>query len=276
MTVEFPIPIQNLYYLFCYAWNRLEEGGAVDVGGVDSPELADLFATVLISGLKHLIRSGIDRGYIPVEEELSTLRGRVKFQDSMQLMVRRTPRLRCKFDELQHDILTNQILKATTSRLAKVVGIDKELAHKLRVLSRGLGDVSELQLSKFMFRQVQIDRHNAFYDFLIKICELIYDSTLPEGRGDRYRFSDILRDEQKMALVFQDFVRNFLRLEQNSLSSHAAANAMGCGFFRGPAPNAPVDADGYPFRKCGSTHNHRYEILFGNSTTASRQELDTF
>jgi hypothetical protein len=27
VTVEFPIPIQNLYYLFCYAWNRLEEGG---------------------------------------------------------------------------------------------------------------------------------------------------------------------------------------------------------------------------------------------------------
>ncbi len=214
MTVEFPIPIQNLYYLFCYAWNRLEEGGAVDVGGVDSPELADLFATVLISGLKHLIRSGIDRGYIPLEEELSTLRGKVKFQDSMQLMVRRTPRLRCEFDELRHDILTNQILKATISRLVKVAGIDKGLAHTLRVLSRVLDDVSVLRLSKNMFRQVQIYRHNAFYDFLIRICELIYDSTLPEGRGDRYRFSDILRDEQKMALVFQDFVRNFLRLEQ--------------------------------------------------------------
>ena len=182
--------------------------------GSRQPGACGSVCTVLISGLKHLICSGIDRGYIPVEEELSTLRGRVKFQDRMQLMVRRTPRLRCKFDELQHDILTNQILKATTSRLAKVVGIDKELAHKLRVLSRGLGDVSELQLSKFMFRQVQIDRHNAFYDFLIKICELIYDSTLPEGGGNRYRFSDILCDEQKMALVFQDFVRNFLRLEQ--------------------------------------------------------------
>ena len=87
------IPIQNLYYLFCYAWNRLEEGDVVDVGGVDSPELADLFAKVLASGLRHLIRRGINRGYVPVDEELSVLRGRVNFQDSMQLMIRRAPRL---------------------------------------------------------------------------------------------------------------------------------------------------------------------------------------
>lgn len=212
--MELQIPIQNLYYLFCYAWNRLEEGEAVDVGGVDSPELADLFAKVLIGGLKHLIRRGIDRGYLPIEEELSMLRGRVNIQGSMQLTLRRTPQLLCEFDELRHDILTNRILKATTSRLVKVAGLDKDLAHELRVISRVLDDVSEIHLSKNVFRQVQIFRNNAFYDFLIRICELIYESTLPEGGGDRYRFSDILRDEKKMALIFENFVRNFFRIEQ--------------------------------------------------------------
>ena len=129
-------------------------------------------------------------------------------------MLRRAPRLLCEFDELRHDILTNRILKATTSRLVKVVGIDKELAHELRILSRVWNEVSEQQLSKNMFRQVQIYCNNAFYNFLISICELIYHSTLPERGGDRYRFSDILRDEQKMARIFEDFVRNFFRLEQ--------------------------------------------------------------
>ncbi len=214
LNVEPRIPIQNLYYLFCYAWNRLEEGEVVDVGGVDSPELVDLFAKVLTGGIRHLIRRGIDRGYVPVEEELSVLRGRVNFQGSMQLMLRRAPRLHCEFDELRHDILTNQILKATMSRLVRVAGIDKELSHELLILSRVFDKVSEPRLSKHLFRQVQIYRNNSFYDFLIRICELIYESTLPEGSGDRYRFSDILRDEQKMARVFENFVRNFYRLEQ--------------------------------------------------------------
>jgi 5-methylcytosine-specific restriction enzyme subunit McrC len=208
------IPIQNLYYLFCYAWNRFEEGEAIDVGGVDSPELADLFAKVLIGGLKHLMRRGIDRGYIPIDEELSILRGRVNFQGSLQLTLRRKPRLLCQFDELRRDILTNQILKATILRLINVTGINNELAHELRMLARMLGDVSEPHLSRSLFRRVQIYRNNAFYDFLIRICELIYETTLPERDGDRYRFSDILRDEQKMARIFEDFVRNFYRLEQ--------------------------------------------------------------
>ena len=47
LEVAATIPIQNLYYLFLYAWNRLEEGQAVGVAGVDSPELVDLFGKVL-------------------------------------------------------------------------------------------------------------------------------------------------------------------------------------------------------------------------------------
>lgn len=210
------IPIQNLYYLFCYAWNRLEEGAVVDVGGVESPELADLFATVLVGGLKHLLRRGVNRGYVPVEEDLSVLRGRVNFQESMPLILRGSPRLSCEFEEREHDILTNQILKATMARLIRVAGINKALAHELRMLLRAFKNVSEPRLSKPLFRQVQIHRHNAFYDFLIRICELIYETTLPEGGGDQYRFSDILRDEKKMAYVFENFVRNFFRLEQKA------------------------------------------------------------
>ena len=57
-----PIPIRNIYYLLCYAWNRLDEGAIVDVSGVDTTELADLFATVLIGGVHHLTRRGLDQG----------------------------------------------------------------------------------------------------------------------------------------------------------------------------------------------------------------------
>ena len=213
--MEYPIPIQNLYYLFLYAWNRFEEGQAVDVGAVDSPELYDLFAKVLAGGLKHLLRRGVDRGYVPVQEDLSRLRGRVNFRESMELILRRAPRLNCEFDELRRDIPANQILKATASRLALVRGLDEGLAHDLRVLAKSFYDVTDVRLSRQLFRQVHIHRNNAFYDFLIKVCELIFESTLPEGRGYGYRFTDILRDERKMARVFEDFVRNFLRLEQS-------------------------------------------------------------
>lgn len=211
------IPIQNLYYLFLYAWNRLEEGQSVDVGGVDSPELVDLFGKVLAGGLKHWTRRGISRGYVPVHEDLSRLRGRVNFNDSMEHIMRRAPRLSCEFDEFELDIPENQVLKATASRLTQVPSIDKGIAHDLRLRLKSFNEVSNVRLSRQLFRQVQIHRNNAFYDFLIKVCELIFDATLPEGEGGRYRFSEILNDESKMAQVFEEFVRNFLRLEQSKL-----------------------------------------------------------
>lgn len=208
------IPIKNLYYLFCYAWNRWEESSVVSVDAVESPELADLFATVLIGGVNHLVRRGLDRDYVPVSEEMRELRGRINIDSSLSSIARRSAHLVCEFDDLRHDVPNNQILKSTIIRLAAVLSLDRELARKLRHLARSFDGVSAPRLSKQLFHRVQIHRNNAYYGFLLNVCELIFDATLPEGNGSRYRFTEILRDEKKMAYVFQDFVRNFYRLEQ--------------------------------------------------------------
>jgi 5-methylcytosine-specific restriction enzyme subunit McrC len=211
--MEHAIPIQNLYFIFCYAWKRLEESKVIDVGGVDSPELFDLFATVLIAGIKHLMRRILDRGYIPFTEQLSTLRGRVQVYESMKLSLRRSPGLICEFDELSYDILHNQILKATIIRLIETVGLDKNNAHQLRIILKSFNGVRTIRLSSHTFRQVQIHRNNGFYAFLISVCELIHYATLPQQGGRGYWFSDIVRDEKKMPFVFQEFVRNFFAIE---------------------------------------------------------------
>ena len=56
------IPIQNIYYLLCYAWDKLAERDIVDVQPIDQTTLTDLFAQVLINGTHHLVKRGFDRG----------------------------------------------------------------------------------------------------------------------------------------------------------------------------------------------------------------------
>ena len=58
------IPVQNLYYLLCYAWDQWNEGKVVDVSSTEYTGLQDLFAKVLCGGVKHLIRRGFDRGSV--------------------------------------------------------------------------------------------------------------------------------------------------------------------------------------------------------------------
>src|ERR1017187_4639091 len=54
------IPIQNIYYLLCYAWDKLAEKDVVAVEDIPTTTLADLFARVLINGTNHLLKRGFD------------------------------------------------------------------------------------------------------------------------------------------------------------------------------------------------------------------------
>jgi 5-methylcytosine-specific restriction enzyme subunit McrC len=208
------IPIENIYYLFCYAWNRFEEAQAVPLGGTPSPDLPSLLARVLLNGMRRLLRRGLDRGYQLHDEEIATVRGHIDLGTSLRLAARNARRLHCEFDELSHDVRHNRILKASLKRLARAATIDPELAHELRSLALGLPQVGDIWLERSAFSRVQLHRNNAYYDFLLKVAALAFDCLLPDPAGEGFLFQDVLRDEGKMARVFEEFVRNFYRAEQ--------------------------------------------------------------
>lgn len=62
---------------------------------------------------------------------------------------------------------------------------------------------------------MQLHRNNAYYDLLLKVAELTFDASLPTSEPGQFKFANVLRDEREMARVFEAFVRNFYRLEQD-------------------------------------------------------------
>ena len=94
------IPIQNIYFLLCYAWDKLEERELVDVDPVGVTELVDLFSRVLISGTNHLLKRGFDRNYVLHEEQTARLKGKIRFEAVVKAGMP-TATLPCEFDELQ-------------------------------------------------------------------------------------------------------------------------------------------------------------------------------
>lgn len=212
------IPIENIYYLFCYAWDRFPEGKAIAVGKTDSPKIWDLFAFVLIRGVNRLIRRGLDRGYAEIEEETSTVRGRIVVGDTLRRNLLLFGRADCRFDELRYDILHNQIIRATLTRLSATDEVDVELRHQLRRLTQLFFEVSDASLSNTLFRRVQLSRNNGHYDLLMKICKLVHLALLPHQKGRGSKFSDIIEDDKIMPGVFEAFVRNFFKTEQSEFS----------------------------------------------------------
>jgi 5-methylcytosine-specific restriction enzyme subunit McrC len=112
-----PIPIENIYYLLCYAWDKLEQGRFVDVSRLKSTELVDLFAAVLIQGVERLAKRGLERTYTTREEEFPGIRGRVDLLQTERRLLRKHGRAACRYDELSANSLPNQIIKSTLKLL---------------------------------------------------------------------------------------------------------------------------------------------------------------
>ena len=207
------IPIENIYYLLCYSWNKLEEAEIIELESKDFTELIDLFALVLKNGINHLLKKGFDKNYILHSEDTKRLRGKIDFGITIKKNLIKKARLYCHFDELSYDVLHNQIIKATIRNLFLIDSLDTKIKSELREVYLSLNDVKLIKLEKKYFRLVQLHGNNYFYDFLLKICELIFDNSFIEEKTGKFKFKEFTRDEIQMAHLFEDFVRNFYIIE---------------------------------------------------------------
>jgi 5-methylcytosine-specific restriction enzyme subunit McrC len=208
------IPIENIYFLLCYAWNKLDEKERVNVSIDDKTELLDLFAKILINATKTLLKRGIDKNYIDHTEELTGVKGKIQISQTFKSNLLVKQRTICTFDDFSLNIISNRILVSTIYRLTRTKGLDKELKKELVALQRMLSDIDQIEITSSLFKQVRLNRNNRFYGFVMNVGQIIYDSTLPSEEQGKYKFSDFTRDDNRMNQLFEAFIRNFYRIEQ--------------------------------------------------------------
>lgn len=210
------IPVENIYYLLCYAWNRLEEKNIVKVDIDDSTELFDLLAHVLIRNTTTLLKRGIEQDYISHTNEVHGIKGKLQFSESVKKNILRHQKTVCSYDEFSPDVLNNQILVTTLYRLSRVKGLDNGLKKILVNLIKMFPSISRIHLSANIFNRIRLHRNNQCYRFALNVCRLIYENTIPSENEGEYLFSDFTRDDRKMAHLFEEFIRNFYKIEQNT------------------------------------------------------------
>lgn len=207
------IPIKNIYYMLCYAWDRLQEKDIVDVDKIQGNDLPDLFARVLVSGTEYLIKRGFDRKYVNRIEMVSGIKGKIDFAGSIKRISWMDGRMSCDFDELDHNILHNQIIKTTVEQMIRLKGLDESLKDDLARVNRYFRDISFIAISKKTFNKIQINKNNQYYEFVLKVCEIIYDNILVDEQSGQTKFRDFMKDDRQMAYLFENFVRNFYKRE---------------------------------------------------------------
>lgn len=207
------IPILNIYYLLSYAWNKLDEADKIRAGISDYNQIADLFARLLNNACNLLFKQGLDRDYISKSERYNGIKGKIDFAGSINANLFRQGKAICEFDELEPNIIQNQILKATLWRLSNMKDLDAGLKKESVLLYWRFHGVDRIELRPGAFYGIRIHRNNAFYELILWICRIVFDSSTVSEKGEEYYFKDFIRDNTKMPYLFQQFVKNFYERE---------------------------------------------------------------
>jgi 5-methylcytosine-specific restriction enzyme subunit McrC len=208
------VPVQNIYYLLCYAWERLEARELLGTGSIPGNRVENLLGHVLNRGVSHLIRQGLDRGYLSFQEEGRRIRGKLLISETIKRTLLQRGKVACEIDDLSYDVPHNQVIKAAMNALIELPSLDDGIRMHLRDHCQRMHQVSDVSLTPRAFRTVQLSQNLARYAFLVRISHLIAHCLFPDERTGRTRFHPFTADERMMGYLFEEFVRNFLRREQ--------------------------------------------------------------
>lgn len=222
MTVDKGIFIKNIYYMLSYAFDikRLRKEDYKRVAGEEFDNIYDLFAAILEKGVSQQIKQGLYREYVPMQEELTVMRGKPDISETMRLRVQRKTKLACRFDEFSQDNLYNQILKITLYLLACADGVSEERKQALRRLSVYFGDVSLIQPRNIAWDRIMYQRGNRGYELLLNICRLVITGLLQTTEDGSYKLLSFT--DENMAKLYEKFILEYYKQEHHELDAKAA------------------------------------------------------
>lgn len=216
------IPIKNLFYMLCYAWNVLSVMDDIKVGSDDFDDAYNLLSRVFSYGIGKLIRSGFHRSYIESTEELSTIRGKISIQKSINSLSMERKKLVCTYDDYSSNDIFNQILKYTIESLLKNPNVSIITKKDLKKQNSFFMGIEPKAPTKENRQKLIFNRNNITYKLLINIAVMLYDNTIVNEEDGENTFKDFFRQEQ-MHKVFEMFILNFyaLHLDKKTYRVHA-------------------------------------------------------
>lgn len=208
------VPLANLYYLLCYAHNRLEARDLVDVSSLAGAAPVHLYAEILDQGMRRLRQRGIPRLYRAITEDTRAPRGRIELTPSISqgLLVR--GQVRCEVDMLTADVAYNRILKAALRRLIGRREVPSMQRVRLRDHVRFLGLITDVRPTPAMLADARAMRLDSTRGLVLDICAMVLEDALIRPGGGPARFRSWGGSPQQMGLLFETFVRRFLQREQ--------------------------------------------------------------
>lgn len=204
--------------MLSYAFKELRKNNFTSVAKEKFDNIQDLFAELLFRGVSLLLKQGLHRGYVDMNDNLTTLRGKINLAETLKLRVRGSHKLNCEFDEFSENNMFNQIIGTTLDLLFKHHQIKSERRVKIKKILPFFSEVVNIDLKQVRWNTLKFDRNSLNYQLLIYLCYFLSNNYLFSQERGNYKHIGVT-DTQKMSRLFEKFVLEYFRLEHPELKA---------------------------------------------------------
>jgi 5-methylcytosine-specific restriction enzyme subunit McrC len=200
------LDVPQLFFLLAYArdpkgWKDQEAAFASE------PELLDAIAAGFSWHALRTIEQGLLRGYVHLDERLTTIRGRIRFGDQIARSATLPLPVEVSYDDHTANIVENQIIRTATLALLRLPRIPTVARRRLLRLRALLDEIDVLARPREV-KAPPFTRLNERYRPALRLGELILRASSIEISRGAISSTAFLFD---MNRVFEDFVSTSLR-----------------------------------------------------------------
>jgi len=199
------IVIKNIYYMLTYAFSVLKQTNYEEISSEDFDNIQDMFAAILAKGLAQQLKQGLYREYISVNEDLSTLRGKIDIPSTVKSRMQRKRVLACEYDELSVNNIFNQIIKSTALLLIRQSSLSTKYKNELKTEMLYFSEVDTVDFSSVKWDTLKYQRNNQNYRMLLNVCYFVVNGLLYSDEKGNYKVASFL-DEQRMCRLYEDYI----------------------------------------------------------------------
>ena len=172
----------------------------------------EVFITMFANSVDELIKKGIKSDYITVEDNLSYLKGKIKFSDHIRYNLAHKEKFYVEYDEYIEDRVENRLLK-TCIKFLLDKSTDDLNQSKLREQLFFFDHVSHSTNIEYDLSCVRdLHRGMEYYDLPLKFAKIfLRDESFTPNRGESSGFSYLF----PMDKIFESYVEELLKKAEN-------------------------------------------------------------
>lgn len=208
--------VKNIYYMLCYSFNKdlLTEKDIANVDSESFDNIYNLFSIILCMMVRKQIKKGMNREYITVDENLSTVKGKINIAETIKSNLHINNKVNCTFDEFNENNPLNQIIKTTADYLIKFHSIGTPTKIELKRLMLSFKNVDFINPKNINWKSLIYNKNNNSYRSIIVLCELILKGLIASEKEGNEQFREFL-DETALHRIYENFIKEYFRKHYN-------------------------------------------------------------